>query len=86
MMGMGRHNDSQGDSNKEELELHLSNIPAGAIIEDENHEIVYMNNLMARMFGNQVGNKCYEVLMGVDKPCNPCSVDEIIKKGKQHLE
>lgn len=80
---MGAHtkvNDS-GDYSKEELELLLSNIPVGVVIENENYEIVYMNEFMIRVFGNNIGKKCYETFAGRVEPCETCAIEEVINKG-----
>lgn len=70
-----------GDYSREELELLLLNMPAGVAIEDENYEIVYMNEFMIRVFGNNIGRKCYETVAGRGTPCETCAIDEIINKG-----
>ena len=70
-----------GDYSKEELELLLLNMPAGVAIENEKYEIVYMNEFLIRIFGNGVGEKCYEVFSGRCEPCEICGVKEILHKG-----
>lgn len=82
MVGMGVYNTEQGNYDKEELEALLSNMPAGVAIENEDHEILYMNGFLLRMFGNQVGEKCFVGFTGRDTSCDPCPVDVIIKEGQ----
>jgi len=82
MVGMGVHNTEQGTYDKEEIETLLSNMPAGVVIENKDHEILYMNGFLLRMFGNQVGEKCFVGFTGQDTACDPCPVDAIIKEGR----
>jgi len=65
------------------LNLILSRMPEGVVIENENYEIEFMNEPLTRLFGDQVGKKCYEVFIGRDAPCEICSIDQIIRKKKK---
>lgn len=81
VMGAYKGEEEQVNCDREELELLLSKISAGVFIESEDYEIEYMNEFLIRIFGDQVGRKCYEVFAGKDKPCNPCPIDAIVEKG-----
>jgi len=76
---MGKSNDREESYDKEELELILSNMPAGVIIENEDCEIMYMNEFSIRSFGDCVGKKSSEVFIGRGSSDIPCPVDVIPK-------
>lgn len=45
---------------------------ASVIIDKESHEILYQNKKSVEMFGNKVGQLCYEVFCSKEKPCDNC--------------
>lgn len=42
------------------------------VIDKESHEILYQNKKAVELFGNNVGQLCYEVLCLKEEPCNNC--------------
>ena len=59
----------------------------GIYIISEDYTVEYMNKFMKDLFGEGVGKKCYEVLIGSDKPCDWCKHDEVfIKNETNHSE
>jgi len=56
----------------------------GIYIVSDDYTVDYMNKYMKVMFGDRIGKKCHEVLVGSDKPCDWCKFDEIFKKGETH--
>ncbi|MCP4682699.1 MAG: PAS domain-containing protein, partial [Desulfobacterales bacterium] len=56
----------------------------GIYIINEDFTVEYMNKFMKIHFGEGVGRKCYEVLIGSDKPCDWCKYDEIFGKNETH--
>ncbi len=65
------------------LYLILSQMPEGVVIENQNHEIEFMNEPLKKLFGDKIGEKCYKAFVGRTTPCEVCSIDEIIKKKKK---
>lgn len=52
---------------------------------DENHNIVWANDVAGELFGpDLVGKKCYRAYHGYDKPCEPCVAQMCFKDGKVH--
>ncbi len=59
----------------------------GIYIISEDYTVEYMNKFMKELFGEGVGKKCHEVLIGSDKPCDWCKHDEVfIKNETNHSE
>ena len=56
----------------------------GIYIVSDDYTVEYMNKYMKVLFEDRVGNKCHEVLIGSDKPCNWCNFQGIFKKGETH--
>ncbi|OGQ90461.1 MAG: PAS domain-containing sensor histidine kinase [Deltaproteobacteria bacterium RIFOXYC2_FULL_48_10] len=56
----------------------------GIYIVSDDYTVEYMNKYMKVLFGDRVGNKCHEVLVGSEKPCDWCKFEEIFKKGETH--
>ena len=55
----------------------------GIVIEDKDCNIRFMNKSLIEIFGNQIGEKCYEKFKGRKGKCPVCPVDEILVKGKK---
>ncbi|RLC23128.1 MAG: PAS domain-containing sensor histidine kinase [Deltaproteobacteria bacterium] len=56
----------------------------GIYIINDDYSVEYMNKFMKVLFGDRVGEKCHEVLIGSDKPCDWCKYDEIFEKNETH--
>ncbi len=56
----------------------------GIYIINEDFTVEYMNKFMKTYFGDGVGKKCYQVLLGLDDPCHWCKYDEIFEKNETH--
>ncbi len=54
----------------------------GVYITSSDYTVEYMNNFMKELFGNGVGDKCYKVLSGLDKPCEWCNSEIVFKENK----
>jgi len=70
---------------KPDLEAIFSSINDGLAVHDQRHKIVYMNDALVSIVGNQVGETCYRALLGRDSPCLVCAVDELLHKGRQTM-
>ena len=51
----------------------------GIYIINDDYTVEYMNKFMKELFGDGVGMKCHDVLIGSDKPCDWCKYDEIFE-------
>ncbi|MFZ5993583.1 MAG: PAS domain-containing sensor histidine kinase [Thermodesulfobacteriota bacterium] len=52
---------------------------------DENHNIVWANEVAGELFGpDLVGKKCYRAYHGYDKPCEPCVAQRCFEDGRVH--
>ncbi|MDQ7838020.1 MAG: PAS domain S-box protein [Thermodesulfobacteriota bacterium] len=52
---------------------------------DENHNIVWANEVARELFGpDLVGKKCYRAYHGYDNPCEPCVARRCFEDGKVH--
>lgn len=56
----------------------------GIYIVNEDFIVEYMNKFMKTYFGDGVGKKCYQVILGRDDPCHWCKYDEIFEKNETH--
>ena len=48
------------------------------VSDPETYEILYANGAMKKVFGDVVGQKCYEAVEGMDSPCPFCTNDKIL--------
>lgn len=51
----------------------LDVLPAYVVLIDQNHVIQFDNRVFRQLFGPGRGKRCYEVLRGLDAPCDACS-------------
>ena len=56
----------------------------GIYIINDDYTVEYMNKFMKELFGDGVGMKCHDVLIGSDKPCDWCKYDEVFIKNETH--
>ena len=56
----------------------------GIYIINENYIIEYMNTTIKTLFGECVGEKCYQILKNSDKPCKKCKFHEIFVHNETH--
>ena len=64
------------------LEAIINSPNLGIVIEDKDCNIRFMNKSLIEIFGNQIGEKCYEKFKGRKEKCPVCPIDEILVKGK----
>lgn len=58
----------------------------GLHIINASYEIEFQNDVLAQIFGNKIGHKCYEVYRKYDHPCENCSMHRVIKSSKiEHI-
>jgi len=62
----------------------IAAIGDGISIQDTDYIVVYQNKIHKKIFGNQVGKKCYEAYQLRDNICEGCPVAKALKDGKIH--
>ena len=62
----------------------IAAIGDGISIQDTDYIIVYQNKIHKKIFGNRVGEKCYEAYQLRDQICEGCPVAQALKDGKIH--
>ena len=58
------------------------------IVDPQSHEIIYANSALKNLLGSDIiGNKCYAILQGMDKPCDFCTNKYILGEnlGKPYI-
>jgi len=65
------------------LEAIINSPNLGIVIEDKDCNIRFMSKSLIEIFGNQIGEKCYEKFKGRKEKCLVCPIDEILVKGKK---
>ncbi|MFK5954370.1 MAG: PAS domain S-box protein [Desulfobacterium sp.] len=72
------------DINTARLIEALEAIEDGIYIINADHEIQYMNSTMVSFFGDNVGEKCHEVINHTSKRCDWCRYSEVFEQGETH--
>ena len=68
---------------RNKLRLILDAIHCGATIVDLDYNIIYQNELLKKIFGDRLRDKCYRVYEGEDKVCKGCLVEKAYKDGEE---
>ncbi len=72
----------QAEKNK--LQSVIGAMDDGLTIQDKDYNIIYQNEPLRENYGDRLGEKCYRVYEGKDKPCNGCPVKKAFEDGKSH--
>ncbi len=72
----------QAEKNK--LQSVIDAMEDGLTIQDKDFNIIYQNELVRKIFGDQLREKCYLVYEGREKMCDGCPVEKAFKDGKSH--
>jgi histidine kinase len=67
---------------EENLHAILDGIGDPITIQNKNLDIIWINQPLRDLWGDVIGNKCYEMYKGLSKPCSDCYIEEIFNKGK----
>lgn len=78
-------NKEEAERQKNKFDAILSTMTEGVAIVKSTYEIEYLNQAFQDRFGNRVGEKCYAVLAGRDRPCLVCPCQEILERGKSQF-
>ena len=74
-------------SERDKLQGVLSAIGENMYIVNQNFEIDYQNEILDRLYGNRIGEKCFRTYLQSEIPCSFCSANKAIKsKSIQHTE
>lgn len=71
------------EDSKNELNAILSHIAEGVMVEDKEHNVIFMNDALKKLYGDKVKSKCYEVIYSKPYPGNKCVIESIINDGKE---
>jgi PAS domain S-box-containing protein len=71
---------------KNKLQSIIDAMASGLTIQDLDYNIIYQNELLKKIFGERLGEKCYAVYEGKDRVCNGCPVEMAYRDGKAHTE
>ncbi len=74
--------DANQDNFERSLNLALETIPFGADIVDGEGTILFLNSEMRKLFGNQVGKRCWEIYKDDKSQCNFCPLKSKFELGK----
>ena len=69
---------------KNKLQSLIDTMEDGLTIQDRDYNIIYQNEPLKEIFGDQLGEKCYRVYASKDKVCNGCPVAIAFRDGKSH--
>jgi PAS domain S-box-containing protein len=72
----------QAERNK--LQSVINAMEDGLNIMDRDYNVIYQNGLPRRLFGDRLGEKCYQVYAGSKELCDGCPVKKAFKDGKSH--
>ena len=67
---------------RKQMEIIMGTMADGVVVINEDYGVEYMNKAAEASFGRHSGGLCYEFFRNTDHPCSPCSIEEIIHKGK----
>ncbi|MBA7559638.1 hypothetical protein ES708_01253 [subsurface metagenome] len=69
---------------KNKLQSIINAMEDGLTIQDADYNIIYQNELLRKIFGDHLGEKCYRVYEGREKLCDGCPLEKAFKDGKSH--
>ncbi|MFO7883106.1 MAG: PAS domain-containing sensor histidine kinase [Kosmotogaceae bacterium] len=81
-----RTNSSRKDffTNKNSMEALLDAFDSGITVQDRNFNIIYQNEVIQKIFGDRIDEKCYRVYEGNEGICESCPVFKSFEDGKSH--
>ncbi len=66
----------------EHMNLLLENMGDGVVVINENYGVEFMNQAAVKTYGEHTDEPCYTFFNKRESACSPCTIEEIIKKGK----
>ena len=84
--GESGHRRAEGDlyAEKSKLQSIIDAMVSGLSIQNLNYNIIYQNEILKTIFGDRLGEKCYQVYEKSDRVCSGCPVEMAYKDGKSH--
>lgn len=69
---------------KNKLQSIIDAMASGLTIQDLEYNIIYQNELLKKIFGERLGEKCYRVYENRNSICDGCPVEMVYRDGKAH--
>lgn len=66
------------------LKAILGAMEGGLTVQDLDYNIIYQNQFVTGLFGDCIGQKCYQAYEGKDEVCEGCPVESAYKDGESH--
>ena len=60
----------------------LNTVSDAITVIDRNLDVIFQNEAVDKVYGNKVGERCYEAYRGRREPCDNCIILDVIKDGK----
>ncbi|MBF0342970.1 MAG: PAS domain S-box protein [Nitrospirae bacterium] len=76
--------DKELSAERNKLKSIIDAMEHDVIIQDLEYNIVYQSEKVGSLFGERLGEKCYQVFEGNDKICDGCPVQMAFKDGASH--
>ncbi|MBI5586232.1 MAG: sigma 54-interacting transcriptional regulator [Deltaproteobacteria bacterium] len=64
------------------FEAVLNTVSDAVTVIDKDLHVLFQNEAVQRLYGSQIGARCYEAYRGRSEPCENCIILEVIKDGK----
>lgn len=72
------------EKKQQEYKYLYENVPCYITIVDRDFNIVQTNKLFTRDFGENIGEKCFQIYKGADSKCENCPVEKTFLDGETH--
>ncbi len=69
------------EAERKKLFALLNHLPAVIHLKDADFKVVFANRLFREIFGDPGDQSCYEVMYGLNAPCENCAALEVLKTG-----
>jgi len=79
-----RKAEEQAQNEKNKLDAIIAAMTSGLTIRDKDYRLIYQSPLTLGIFGNHIGEKCYQVFQQRDRICENCPVELAFQDGKSH--
>ena len=70
------------EKTKRETKAILAGLGDGISIQDRDFKIIYQNEVMQKIMGNQIGKYCYNAYEKRDQVCEKCPIEIALKTGQ----
>jgi PAS domain S-box-containing protein len=80
----GKEVDEALKAEKNKLQSLIDALDCGLNIQDKDHNIIYQNEFVRKIYGDRLGEKCYRVYEGKKRVCDGCPIEKAFRDGKSH--